>query len=234
MKGERLARRHGPDDAGLGLFSGAVVTRTEGPCQGEEEEVLWEESFGQMVQTLSTMIGDLNSLFMSLQKLDPALPKQPRTLFLAWPNVIIPRFTFFSIHFFQAIDPCSLAHPCWISFQWINFLSLPLGLSLVQFLGCFFHLVPSHASVTVFIILKMERMCFCWSCPISFSLYWTPKCAVWVSADGWGRKATDLIFPFNFQIFHCLPGFVFFSNSASKYVPFPSLSWGNPFYCFYL
>lgn len=90
----------------------------------------------------------------------------------------------------------------------------------MQFPGCFSCLVPGHASVTVFIILKMERMCFCWSCPILFSLHRTPKCAVWVLADGWGRKATDLIFPFNFQIFHCFPGFVFSSNSASKYAPF--------------
>lgn len=114
--------------------------------------------------------------------------------------------------------------PCWIFIPMNKLPSHCLSwMSLLQFPGCFSHLDPSHASVTVFIILKMERMCFCWSCPILFSLYWTPKCAVWVRADGWGRKATDLIFPFNFQIFHCLPAFVFSLNSASKYVPFLSL-----------
>lgn len=131
-------------------------------------------------------------------------------------------------HFSQPISSRPLIHVACssraeFSFQWINSLSRPLGLSPVQFPRRFFHLVLGHASVTIFIILKMERKCFCWSCPILFSLYWTPKCAVWAQADGWGRKATDLIFPFNFQIFPCLPGFVFSSNSASKYVPFSSL-----------
>lgn len=128
------------------------------------------------------------------------------------------------IFFFQAIETCSLIKPCWIFIPVNKLPSHCLSwMSLLQFPGCFSHWDPSHASVTVFIILKTERMCFCWSRPILFSLYWTLKCAVWVRADGWGRKATDLIFPFNFQIFHCLPAFVFSLNSASKYVPSLSL-----------
>lgn len=61
-------------------------------------------------------------------------PSSPRILFLAWPNVIISQFTFFSTHFFQAIDPCGLVQPCWIflpmnKLPFTAFLTIPCAIS---------------------------------------------------------------------------------------------------------
>lgn len=149
------------------------------------------QSCGYKVWTLRAMIGNVKG-HDNTPKPRSGSSHAAQTPVRAW-NVITSWFTFFSTHFFQAIDPGSWSSRAAISFQGINALSLPLWLSPGPLPWCLFHSVPTHASATVLIILKVERVCFCWSCPILFSLYWAPKCAVSVLADEWGRKASGSI-----------------------------------------
>lgn len=159
------------------------------------------ESCGYKVGPLRAMIGDVKSHY-NTPKPRSSSSHAAQKPFLAWRNVITSWFTFFSTHFFQAIDPRTWSNRVAFSVRGINAPSLPLWLSRGPLPWCLFHSVPSHASATVFIILKVERICFCWSCPISFSLYWAPKCAVSVLADEWGRKASDSI---SLSIFRSFP-----------------------------
>lgn len=161
-------------------------------------------------------------------------PGSSRTLFLAWPTGIISQFTFFSTHFFQAIDPCGLLQPCWI-FLPMN--ELPFTASRT---------VPCAISQTFLPFGSWSCLCYCFhyfkngeevfllKLPnLVFTLLDSKVCCL--GAGRWMRQKSHW-FDFPFQFFRsfpaCLVSFSLLTVHLNMRLFLPS--WGNPFYCFYL
>lgn len=161
-------------------------------------EMLCEESIVQMRRAVSAMLRNLSSLIIPLQNPAPHFFKHPSIHFLAWPNVIISRFTFFP----QPISSRPLIHVAWsshaeFSFQWINSLSLPLWPSPVQFPWVFLPFGSLSCLCYCFHYFKNGEDVFLLKLPnLVFTLLDSTVCCL--GAARWMRRKSHWFdFPFN-------------------------------------